>query len=302
MSPIGRFLVVMLLCAAPAIQAQFNVMPGGTPRPLGKDTICFRYDLRAGDTLVYRIEAHDSVNVENGQRFYKERTETVRIVCDSVTRNGIMFLSTTLLTAKEINVMGADTSVRTTHPWVGRRHVVAIDAVGHRIMAQSDNDSVAGTAPGGTMQPLLLPVLDTSCGVQNQAWLAQDTLILVENAVPNPVLSQQVYWRVLDKGDTLGRTVNRIQYTQTAVGSVVLLTKDLSIDASTVLAGYGRLTFDRKLNVILHQFATVENKFTMQLPNDIRVRGKHLISENVTLVSLSARDRRRSWRLPKSKR
>ncbi len=294
--------LVLLIAMGTTAHAQFNIMPGGQPRPLGKDTLCVRYDLRAGDTLVYRVDAQDSVNVENGQRFYKVRTERVRIVCDSVGSTGTMHLSLRLLSATERNIMGKDTTTRTTHPWVGRTHHVSIDALGHRSNERSDNDSLAGIAPGSTMQPLLLPIIDTSCGVQNQTWLAQDTVILVENAVPNPVLAQQVYWRMLEKADTLGRSVNRIQYTQTGIGSVVLKTKDLSMDATTTVAGYGRISFDRKLNVILHQFATVENKFTMQLPNDIRVRGKHLISQMVTLESLTGRDRKRAWKLPTKRR
>ena len=52
-----RVVVLLLIVCATATQAQFQIAPGGTPRPLGKDTICFRYDLRAGDTLIYDMQA-----------------------------------------------------------------------------------------------------------------------------------------------------------------------------------------------------------------------------------------------------
>ncbi len=263
--------------------AQFNVVPGGNPKPLGKDTLCFRYDLRSGDTLMYAIEAMDSVKIENGQSFFKLRSERVRVVCDSGNANGIMHLSITLISSSERNISGSDTTTRTTHPWIGRTQRIGIDALGHRAYAISDNSTKACIAPGGSMQPLLFPIIDTSCGRQNQSWLSEDTIVIVENAVPNPVVAQQIFWRVLDKADTLGRAAKRIQYTGTGLGSVVVRTRDIDIAATTIVASYGLLTFDAALNLVLHQFASVENKFTMKLPSGDLVRGRHLLSEYITL-------------------
>lgn len=56
--------VMLFLAGTGLVHAQFRIAPGGTPRPLGKDTICFRYDFRAGDTLVYDTQAFDSIAVD----------------------------------------------------------------------------------------------------------------------------------------------------------------------------------------------------------------------------------------------
>ncbi|MBK6292042.1 MAG: hypothetical protein KA339_03635 [Candidatus Kapabacteria bacterium] len=289
------FLTLCFLSATAAGVAQFNIVPGGKPLVLGKDTLCFSYDLRTGDTLIYTLEAMDSVDVVSGQRFAKFRSEAYKIICDSVSPSGIMHLTMGLVFAAERHVRGVDTTTRTTHPWIGRRQFIGIDRLGHRAYARSDNDTSATVSPGGAFQPMLLPIIDTSCGRQQQSWLSQDTVLLVENAVPNPVLIQQNFWRVLDHFDTLGRKTLRIQYTQTGNGAVVLRSRGNSFQTQSLLAGYGLVTFDRALNVILHQFATVENKFTMTVPGGIEVKGTHQTTETITLRELRSPDPRRRW-------
>lgn len=294
------FLTLCFVTATATGFSQFNIVPSGKPLVLGKDTLCFSYDLRAGDTLLYTIDAMDSVDVVNSQRFAKFRNEVYQVICDSVSASGLMHLSMGLVFAAERHISGKDTSMRTTHPWIGRRQFIGIDRLGHRAYARSDNDTAATVAPGGTFQPMLLPIIDTSCGRQQQSWLSQDTILLVENAVPNPVLIQQNFWRVLDHFDTLGRKTLRIQYTQTGNGAVVLRSRGNSFQTQSFLAGYGLLTFDRELNVILHQFATVENKFTMTIPGGIEVKGTHQTTETITLRELRSSDPRRRWSLGSS--
>ncbi|MCX6140347.1 MAG: hypothetical protein NTX15_05880 [Candidatus Kapabacteria bacterium] len=288
-------ILVFYAAASVTAMAQFNIAPGGKSHPLGKDTLCFRYDFRAGDTLRYGIEAHDSVNIERGQSFSKTRKEVLQIACDSVSISGLMHLTFSLVSAAEIHVSGKDTTRRTSSPWKNRKQHVTIDALGHRRAFSNDNDTVAGVSPGGTFPPMWLPIIDTSCGRQNQSWLSSDTVVLVENAVPNPVVIQQNFWRVLDRLDTLGRKTSVLQYTQTGVGAVTMNSRDVKIDVKAILAGYGRLAFDRRWNVIIHQFATVENRFTMTLPGGSLVNGKHWIRENITLLKLISTDPKRSW-------
>lgn len=284
-----------LVAATMVSNAQFNIVPGGKPLVLGKDTLCFRYDLRGGDTLIYAVNAMDSVDVESGQRFAKFRNEIMHVVCDSVSSNGLMHINLRLVSATERHVNGKDTSVRTSHPWIGRRQYIGIDALGHRAYARSDNDTAATVAPGGVFQPMLLPIIDTACGRQQQSWLSQDTILLVENAVPQPILLQQNFWRVLDHFDTLGRKTQRIQYTQTGNGAVEIKSRGNSFQTQSLLAGYGLVTFDREWNVIIHQFATVENKFTMTIPGGVQVKGVHQTTEMITLSELRSADPRRRW-------
>ncbi len=113
-----RPLLLIALCfvTSVAVNAQFNVMPGGKKHVLGKDTLCFQYDLRAHETLRYKVEANDSVNVENGQAFSKRRTEIVEVTCDSVSPLGQMHLTLNLVSARELHIKGADTTVKPPSP------------------------------------------------------------------------------------------------------------------------------------------------------------------------------------------
>lgn len=294
---------IIVVLSATALPAQFQIAPGGTPRPLGKDTICFRYDFRAGDTLTYEMQAFDSVAFDKGasEAFRKQRVERIRIICDSVGSTGLMYLSRQLLAAREENYQLTapyDTTRRATHPWTSRIHRVAIDSLGHRKRVSMHDEQRGGVAPGGLFHPQLFPIIDTSCGRQNQTWLAVDTVLLVENASPSPALVQQNYWRVVDVLDTLGRGVKRIQFTQSGTGAYEVSSSDVSSRVTSVLASYGVCTFDQQLNVLLHQYVTSEIKFTMQSAGQERT-GKHFVSAQYSLRSIRSRDARRRWSAPK---
>jgi hypothetical protein len=47
---------------------------------LGTDSTCFAYRFRAGDTLLYRIEAQDSIVLQNRPPLVRHRYETLRLV------------------------------------------------------------------------------------------------------------------------------------------------------------------------------------------------------------------------------
>lgn len=294
---------IMLALSATALQAQFQIAPGGTPRPLGKDTICFRYDFRTGDTLTYDVQAYDSVAFDKGasEPFRKQRVERIRVICDSVSSTGLVHLSRQLVAAREESYRlqaPYDTTRRATHPWTSRIHRVAVDSLGHREHVSMHDEMRGGVSPGGVFHPQLFPIIDTSCGRQNQTWLAIDTVLLVENASPSPVLVQQNYWRVLDVLDTLGRGVKRIQYTQSGTGAYEVTGADVNSRVTSVLASYGVCTFDRKLNVLLHHYVTSEIKFTMQSAGK-ELTGKHYVTAQYTLRSIKSRDPRRRWNAPK---
>ena len=296
-----RYVVAAMLFLAGTglVHAQFRIAPGGTPRPLGKDTICFRYDFRAGDTLVYDMQAFDSIAVDKAisESFRKQRVERIRVICDSVSSTGLMYLSRQLLAAREENYRLAspyDTTRRASHPWTSRVHRIAIDSLGHRRTVSMHDERNGGVSPGGLFHPQLFPILDTSCGRQNQTWLAVDTVILVENASPSPVLVQQNYWRVVDVLDTLGRAVKRIQFTQSGTGAYEVSGTDVGGRVTSILASFGVCTFDQALNMLLHHYVTSEIKFTM-LTGGREVTGKHFVTAQYTLRSLRSRDPRRRW-------
>lgn len=244
------------------------VQPEFKTLPLGKDTLCFVYHFAANDTIDYSIEAADSIVFLGDPILLRLRSERIRFVCDSVTADGVYHLRTWMTAYRERTSSGADTSSRTTHPWLNHVVHLGIDSLGHRMYGYSSDASQAVLAPGGAFQPILLPPLDTSCGRQNQSWLYEDTLALVENGVPYPVIHAGYLWRVMDKADTLGRAFRQIQYTQSGVGKMEMNSTQTSFSMLCQTAGYGKVTFDPVLGLPYAVFATTENKLTIQFPGE----------------------------------
>lgn len=284
----GLWILVFCLTAAilPATGiAQITLPPRHVQPPLGKDTLCFRYQFSKGDTLLYHIEAADSIAIVGDPVLLRLRIETLRVVCDSVPAPGIYHLTLQTIQAREKTIAGSDSSVRTTHPWVHRISHLVIDSLGHRLAAWNSQPDIALLSPGGAFQPLYFPPIDTSCGRQNQGWLFADTIALAEFGTPYPVASMMWLWRVQDKVDTLGKTFNQIQYTQSGIGSITLKAAETSLTTLCVMAGYGKLTFDTRTNALFHQFTTLENKLEISFDDGTSKEGKHHLMMNMHLIT-----------------
>jgi hypothetical protein len=287
--------VFMVVCSSSMLVAQMRIMPGGKKIVLGKDTLCFRYHFAVGDTLVYSLESRDSIDIERRGILAKSRSEKFQIVCDSAL-GGRYTLSMTTLRASEYQANTQDTVFRPGHPWVGRVVTMVIDSLGHRI-DQRSGSSLAAMCPGGAFQPLRLPILDSSCGRQNQSWLSEDTVSYSENAVPFPVMNQQVLWRVGDYLDTLGRATKWIMYSLTGFGFVDMTASQLAMQTTSKVAESGRIVFDRSLQVPLIATIQQDNRFTVESASGSRPKtsGKHLMVVTMELDRLSSKDPSRRW-------
>lgn len=294
---IRSFLTLFLLVAgAFSLSAQIQVQKGFDLPPLGNDTLCFRYHFEPGDTLIYSVEAADSISFPNDPVLLKVRREVVSIICDSVSDNRY-HLRITLRNSVEKQTTGLDSTERTTSPWIGRDAFLTIDSLGHRLTVRVDDDRQAALTPGGAFQPLLLPTIGEACGVQNQSWMVEDTTLLVENGVPEPVFAVATLWRVIDKVDTLDRSFHQIQYTQTALGRVQIASARVNIDMQAVVAAFGKLTLDTELHVPFHLFATSEDRLEITTPNGDVKEGKHQLSMHARLREIRSRDPQRQLRL-----
>ncbi len=277
---------LFLVLGSPCAVSQIQIQPQFSPPPLGSDTLCFRYQFYPADTLVYRIEAADSIAIVGSPTILRIRNEIVQIICDSVQDQSLYFLRIKWIRASERSITYADTSARSSHPWTQKTIYLAIDSLGHRRMAWNSDPSSAMIAPGGAFQPMLLPPLDTSCGRQNQSWLYQDTSVLAENGSPYPVAAYSWLWRVLDSVDTLGKTYNQIQYTLTGLGTVGLTATQTSLHMRAAISGYGKLSMESATHVLYHLFATVQAKVEITLANGSVREGNHHTTMNMHLVEL----------------
>lgn len=290
-------LSLLIAVASVALQAQMQIRPGGKPIILGKDTICFRYRFAPSDTLYVRIKSRDSIVMPGYDPIEKERTEGIRIVCDSV-RQETYWLSMKIMKYNERQISGKDSSSRTVHPWMQRTMRLHIDSLGRRLHASVDDSSRALASPGGMFQALRLPIIDTSCRRQNQSWLSSDTIMVPENGNPAPEVQQRVLWRVGDLLDTLGRSAAWLQYTLTGLAGVDV--PDTSVNVTTVgmVAEYGRLVIDSRLGVPLSSKVWQEVRFMLQSGASRSTSGKHLVVSTFSLMEIRSPDPARCWQNP----
>lgn len=289
---------MLLVIGIQGASAQIQVEKGMTTPPLGDDTLCFRYKFLPNDTLVYVVESADSVNFIGDPILLKIRREVLTIVCDSVTPNEEYILALSLRESIQKQSTANDTASVSTSPWVDRTAYIKIDTLGNRLDLWVDDPSIAAAAPGGPFQPIPIPTLGEACGVQNQSWLVSDTTLLPENAVPPPTFQHNTLWRVIDSVDTLDRTFDQIQYTQTALGRMALKTNEMDIDMTATIASFGKLSMDRILQVPYHLTALSEDRLEITSGNGRVKKGQHRVSSHYQLVAVSSTDPGRRFRLP----
>ncbi len=289
-------LSALLALIALSATAQIQVQKGFELPPLGADTLCFRYHFVPGDTLIYTVDAADSITFPGDPVLLKVRREVVSVICDSASADRYA-LRFTVRNSVEKQTTGTDSTERSGGPWIGREAFLTIDSLGNRLDVRVDDDRQAALAPGGAFQPLLLPTLGQSCGVQNQSWMVEDTTLMVENGVPEPVFAHITLWRVIDTLDTLDRSFRQIQYTQTALGRVQIASPRINVDMQAVIASFGKLTIDTELMVPYHLFATSEDRLEIMTPNGDVKEGKHQVSMHYQLREIRSPDPGRRFRL-----
>lgn len=286
-------LVAVFFVACTSVTAQIIPQRGFRTAPLGTDTLCFRYHFVAGDSLLYKVEARDSIYFGKNEIIVKDREEYVGLLCDSVDRDGNYHLRQKVLSVRERTTIrpSGDTAWRETSPWIGRTAIMVIDSLGRRKRVAVDDDKRAALTLGGAFQPILMVVLGGSCGRQNESWTHDDTTLYVENGVPEPAVIRKSLVRVLDVADTLGMRFHQLQYTQSGVGRMAVpATADMrgaTLDA--VINAFGKLSLDTERRIPFHLFATSENKLTIVTGGTTK-EGKHMASINYHLVSLISRD------------
>jgi hypothetical protein len=251
-----------------------------------KDTVYYSLKFRAGDTLLYNVNAQDSIIIDFGVPLKKNRQEKIRIVCDSVNVFNHFFLSQTMIYSESDERYGAEeVKSRTSNPWVNRKIWFEIDSLGTRYSYNVDDSAKATMAPGGAFQPHLFFAFQKQSATVNQTWIAQATVDLPENGVPVPLLRESLLCRAHQKIDTLGDTCSRFEFIKTAQGNIKLYTTD-TIQVSSVVNGFGIYTISEKRNIPVHYFSTVEQKLTMTFPDGDVKPGIHFQNVYFTLESL----------------
>ncbi len=234
------------------------------------EIICYRYNFYQGDTLTYRIHAHDSIIVGMDKPLLRIREEFYQVVCDSVgKKNGYYYLSIKLTNYNAIesneNLKNVD---RKTSPWTNRKVFLVIDSLGNRISSKVDNENLFAMSPGGAFNPYLFFPINGFCKNAKESWISQSMDTLAENGNPYPLVERTLLFRAHEEKDTLGQICLNLAYISTGQGSVILRTESEKISVTSVLAGSGNMYISKKDLVPVYKFANIEQKLRIYTPED----------------------------------
>ncbi len=249
-----------------------------------KDTVCIKYEFHPGDTLYYRLEAHDSITIEYNPPILKKRYQRLRIVCDSVNEAKHFFLSLQMTDyISKQRVLDSQQVTRKNNPWLSRKVSVEIDSLGKRCSYSLGNDSTASLAPGGAFQPYLIVPFGTSCKEISETWIVEDSMFIPENGIPMPAVRHTYLYRMKEPIDTLDKTCYNFEFINTGQGSIEIISEETNMKVTSVMNGHGTMKIDTANFIPVHMFAALEQKLKISSPGSGTQPGWHYISLDYTL-------------------
>ncbi len=278
------FSLIIFVCAISANAQDF-------PAVIEQDTVCFKYSFSKGDSLLYLVTASDSISLERQPELIKRRTETILLVCDSVSADGHFFLTQSLVgfAARE-SIRDTSTMMRFASPWLNRRASFEIDEAGKRYSWKVDDSTREAVDPGGAFQQnLIFPIME-SCKRINESWMVRTTDDLPENGVPAPLREQTTMFRALEPLDTLGEHCNRFQISLTGQGVAVVGVEGRKIRTTSIITTYGVMEISTEKHVPIHFFVTSETKLKIETQRGLSTQGKQFNRMNYTLVSYRSKN------------
>lgn len=237
-----------------------------------------------GDTVTYRVEAHDSIIVDFNDALVKTRFEMYRVICDSVSRNGLFHLRITLVNYIADEWKRRIPPVRrTTHPWIGRDVFLTIDSLGRRYSTGIDDTTIYSMSPGGAFQAqLFVPFGDTYKFI-NESWNVNTLDTLAENGLPFPIVRRSFLFRGEHPIDTLGHASIRFRYITTGTGAVTVIANETKLRTDAVLNGGGNMILSTKDYIPVHHFSNIEQKMNIKYPDGTEMPVWHYNSTDFTL-------------------
>jgi len=252
---------------------------------LSSDTLCFKYNFKLKDTLIYKVFSFDSISIDYDSPLLRVREEIWQIVCDSLSFDYNFFLSMKLLSYKATESYKETKDVKVeTHNFVGRSCWILIDSLGYRLNYGSDDSLKFDMSPGGAFQPNLLITLGAHCKELNETWSVKSLDDLPENGVPVPLLRQSSLFRLKGTIDTLNENCIRLEFIKTGQGSVRTIIDNNQLRVTNVINGFGVFDLSATREIPIHFFSTVEQKLTIHLTEEDKQPGYHYINTNYTLI------------------
>ncbi len=250
------------------------------------DTICVFYEFSAGDTLIYRVEASDSLSINFDTPLYRTRYEKIVFVVDSLDKFGRYHIGRTMTDYYGKESKGDLRDIeRNTSPWLGRSIHLVIDGAGKRYSFGVDDSLTAALTPGGAFAPTLFFDIGTYCDEAGKNWNVKVNDELPENGVPFPLYNYTSLYRFQNDIDTLGQSCNRLEFIRTGQGSYKLESTSTNVHITSRTNGFGLLDISKDLHIPVHFYSTVEQVLTVHNPDGSKVSGYHFITQSFTLES-----------------
>jgi len=252
-----------------------------------RDSVCFSLRFFPGDTLYYRIEAQDSIIINFDEALTKKRYERLRVVCDSVSKNGHFHLALTYTDFVAEESRGEIRDVlRQGSPWTNRTVYLTIDSLGVRHRIRPDNPNRAAISPGGAFQSFLFFGFEEHCKAINESWLVKTSDTLFENGVPGAILNHANLMRAEPDIDTLDYECSRFRFIRTATGNVEVITNEEQVITMVVINSGGNLFISKKYKVPVYSFQTAEQKLSFFFPDEKDMKGLHYNNTHFVLEEI----------------
>jgi len=254
------------------------------------DTTCVKYTFYPNDTLIYRIDAYDSVSVNYDLPLLRTRREVVMFICDSVDKNMKYYFSRYLVDyyAKESNAQKQNVEIE-DHAWKMKKVNFSIDQSGKRYTYGVDDSTTALLAPGGAFAPHLFFDLGIYCNQIDINWNVKASDEIPENGVPFPLFNSLTLYKFREPIDTLGQKVNRVEFIRTGQSSYEFPIKDSENGTITGKSNeFGLLDISVIDEIPIHYYSTKEVKVNINQRRGRILPGYNYHTTYFTLIKYSS--------------
>lgn len=262
------FLLIILLVPSLVILAQEEPIYEDEEE-ISADTVCFRYNFFPKDTLIYKLEALDSISTLDEKPFFRKRTEYIQFIVDSIDRRKNFYITgkTIAYQSKEWAIDG-DTIHRNTANHIGKTFILLIDSLGNRLRSRNISNATASTSPGGLFQPVLFFPLSETCKKPMQSWLVRSSDTLVENSFPPAIINNTSLMKISKIVREITDTLALITFVRTGKGFYAIAGNELEIEMSGITNSYGELLVSLTQNVPVKFYMTQELKIMLKVDEE----------------------------------
>lgn len=283
-------LIISFTCIS---RAQIPLFEEGSVT-FSKDTVCVKYEFYPNDTLIYTIQAFDSLSTNYEAPLLRNRREIVMFVVDSIDKKFRYHLSRYLVDYSAIESNSEEQNIKVeSHPWLNKKVSIVIDEFGKRYSYSTPDSNTALVSPGGPFAPYLFFDLGLYCNQIDINWNVRSNIEVPENGIPFPLNNNMTLLKFREPLDTLDQKVNRVEFIRTGQGSYEFPHNDSKATITSKTNEFGLLDISINDNIPIHYYATKEVKVNINQNNGKIIPGYNYYTQYFTLIKFSSPERKK---------